>query len=186
MCMAVMDGGAVSHDDLQSRRWAGLDWSPWHDFDDAHREKLIPATSGLYRFRSPGVPGLLYVGESGARGGRAARLDDLARGRRRRTPGYYLNWRANGLAKRPHRGHYAAPYIRQTEEATGRTVEISWACEQHPEKAKRRAAEARLLAAYRDATGGDPPIQYGGRGMAQWLRQRSASTEKERRRDLWR
>lgn len=163
---------AESHDDPQSRRWAGLDWSPWHDFDAAHQEKLIPATPGLYRFRSPGVPGLLYIGENGARGGRAARLDDFARGRRRHTPDYYLNWRANGLARRPHGGHYAAPYIRQAEEATGHTAEISWAREEYPDGAERKAAETRLLAAYRAAMGGSPPVQHGGRGMAEWLSQR--------------
>lgn len=163
---------ADRHDDPQSSRWAGLHWSPWHDLDAAHQEKLIPATPGLYRFRVPGVPGLLYIGESGARRGRAARLDALARGRRRHSPGYYLNWRANGLARRPHRGHYAAPYIRQIEEATGCTAEISWARDEHPDRAERKAAEVRLLAAYRQATGGDPPVQHGGRGMAEWLSQR--------------
>jgi hypothetical protein len=61
---------------------------------------------------------------------------------------------------------------RQAEEATGRTVEISWAREEHPDDADRKAAEARLLATYRKATGGDPPVQHGGRGMAKWLSQR--------------
>jgi hypothetical protein len=91
----------------QSARGGGLSWSPWHNFDKARCEHLIPSTSGLYRFRSWGQPGLLYIGESV---GRWARLDDLARappplGR------LYLNWCANGLAKRPHRGHYPAPYF---------------------------------------------------------------------------
>jgi hypothetical protein len=170
--LAASGSATGSHDDPQSRRWAGLAWSPWHDFDAAHQKKLIPATPGLYRFRAPGIPGLLYIGESGARGGRAARLAALARGRCRHSPDYYLNWRANGIAKRPHRGHYAAPYIRQAEEATGRTVEISWTRDEHPDDTQRKAAEARLLAMYRHATGGDPPVQNGGRGMAEWLSQR--------------
>jgi hypothetical protein len=42
----------------QAARWGGLSWSPWHDFDQAHREHLIPATSGLYRFRACSQPGL--------------------------------------------------------------------------------------------------------------------------------
>jgi len=165
----VSSYAAGSHDDPQSTRWAGFDWSPWHNLDVAHREKLIPATPGLYRIRVPGVPGLLYIGESGARGGRAARLDDLARGRRRHSPDYYLNWRANGLMTRQHRGHYVAPYIRQAEEATDCTAEISWARDEQPDHSERKDAEARLLAVYGQTTGGDPPVQHGGQGMAEWL-----------------
>jgi hypothetical protein len=52
----------------QAPDWGGLSWSEWHDFDEAHRGDLIPATPGLYRFRTRDEPGLLYIGESGAAG----------------------------------------------------------------------------------------------------------------------
>lgn len=91
--------------DPQAADWGGLHWSEWHDFDEAHRGGLIPDTPGVYRFRAQDEPGtLLYVGETGQKGGRWARLDDLARGRNRHPPSYYLDWRAAGLSKRPHRG----------------------------------------------------------------------------------
>lgn len=163
------DGG-----DPQAADWGGLRWSEWQDFDEAHRSHAIPATPGVYRFRARDEPGLLYIGESGDAGGRWARLDDLARGRNRHPPEFYLNWRAAGLAKRPHRGHYAAPYLRQCEDA-GCHVEVSWAMEEHPDKTERRAIEARLIRRHREIMGVDPPIQHGGRGVAAYLEKRRAS-----------
>jgi hypothetical protein len=157
--------------DPQAPGWGGLSWSPWHDFDQARDERLIPATPGLYRFRAVGERGLLYIGESGAAGGRWARLDDLARGRKRHPADYYLNWRAAGLARRPHRGHYAAPYFRQCEDA-GCRIEVSWALEVHPDQGERRAEEERLIQLHREAVGSDPPIQHGGNGVQAYLRHR--------------
>jgi len=98
----------------------------------------------------------------------------LARGRKRHPASFYLNWRAAGLAKRPHRGHYAAPHIRRCEDA-GCRVEVSWALEEHPEKTERQAVEARLIQLHREVTGFDPPIQYGGRGVAAFLEKRRAN-----------
>lgn len=154
--------------DPQAADWGGLSWSGWQDFDEAHRSHAIPATPGVYRFRAHDEPGLLYIGESGAAGGRRARLGALARGRKRHPPEFYLNWREAGLAKRPHRGHYAAPYMQQCQDA-GCHIEVSWALEEHPGKADRKAVEARLVHLHRQATGNDPPIQHGGRGMAAFL-----------------
>ena len=154
--------------------WGGLCWSEWHDFEEAHCGNLIPATPGIYRFRARGEPGLLYIGESGKAGGRRARLGDLARGRKRHPASFYLNWRAAGRARRPHRGHYAAPYIRQCED-DGCRVEVSWALEEHPEQTERRAVEARLILLHRETMGADPPVQYGGRGMAAYLGRRRAN-----------
>jgi hypothetical protein len=162
-------------DDPQATDWGSLYWSEWHDFDKAHRGNLIPASPGIYRFRSRDEPGLLYIGESGAARGRRARLNALARGRKRHPASFYLNWRTAGLAKRPHRGHYAAPYIRQCEDA-GCRVEVSWALAEHPEKIERRAVEARLIQLHREATGFDPPVQYGGRGVAAYLEKRCATS----------
>jgi hypothetical protein len=161
-------------DDPQAPEWSGLSWSRWQDFDEAHRGKVIPATPGIYRFRARGEPGLLYIGESGNAEGRRARLDDLARGRKRHPPEFYLSWRAAGLAKRPHRGHYAAPYMRQCEDA-GCHDEVSWALEEHPEMTERRAVEARLIQLHREVMGFDPPIQHGGRGVAAYLEKRRVS-----------
>ena len=95
--------------------------------------------------------------------GVGARAWAISRGGRKRSPAsFYLNWRAAGLAKRPHRGHYAAPYMRHCEDAGGH-VEVSWALEEHPEKTERRAAEARLIRLHREVVGVDPPIQRSGR-----------------------
>jgi hypothetical protein len=161
-------------DDPQATDWGGLSWSPWQKFDEAHRDGAIPATPGLYRFRAKGEPGLLYIGESGGTTGRRGRLGRLARGMRRHPADFYLNWRAAGLAVRPHRGHYAAPYMRQCEDA-GCHVEVSWALKEHPDEAERRAVEARLIQLHREATDFDPPIQHGGGGVAAYLEKRRAN-----------
>jgi hypothetical protein len=160
--------------DPQAADWGGLSWSQWQGFDEAHRGKVIPATPGIYRFRARGEPGLLYIGESGGRTGRRGRLGSLARGMRRHPADFYLNWRAAGLAKRPHRGHYAAPYVRQCEDA-GCQVEVSWALEEHPDETERKAVEERLIELHRQARGADPPIQHGGRGVAAYLEKRRAN-----------
>jgi hypothetical protein len=169
------DFSTTAASDPQAASWGGLLWSAWHDFDEAHRNGLIPATPGIYRFRAQGEAGLLYIGESGETGGRRARLDDLARGPKRHPPSFYLDedtWRAAGLAKRPHRGHYAAPYFRQCEDA-GCHVEVSWALREHPDKDERRSVEKGLIQLHRQVIGFDPPIQHGGRSVAAYLERRA-------------
>jgi hypothetical protein len=161
-------------DDPQAADWGGLSWSGWHGFDEAHHSNLIPTTPGIYRFRARDEPGLLYIGESGARRGRRGRLAALARGRKRHPASFYLNWQTAGLTKRPHRGHYAAPHIRRCEDV-GCHVEVSWALEEHPEKTERRAVEARLIQRHRQVMGFDPPIQHSGRGVAAYLEKRSGN-----------
>jgi hypothetical protein len=161
--------------DPQATNWGRLSWSDWHDFDEAHRRHWIPATPGVYRFRAQNEAGLLYIGESGEAGGRRARLDDLARARKRHPASFYLNWRAAGLTKRPHRGHYAAPYFRLCEDA-GCHVEVSWALEEYPDETERRSVEARLIQLHREVMGFDPPIQYGGRGVIVYLEGHAART----------
>jgi hypothetical protein len=108
------------------------------------------------------------------RQGAGARLAALARGRKRHPADFYLNWRTAGLPRRPHRGHYAAPYLRKCEDE-GCCVDVSWAIKEHPELAKRRAAEARLILLHREATGIDPPIQHGGQGVTIYLERRRTS-----------
>jgi hypothetical protein len=139
----------------QTADWGGLSWSQWQDFDEAHRDRAIPATPGIYRFRTKGEPGLLYIGESGGSIGRRGRLGRLARGMWRHPPDFYLNWRAAGLAARPHRGHYAAPYLRQCRDA-GCNIEVSWALQEHPDVTERRVTEERLIRLHREAMGADP------------------------------
>ncbi len=78
-------------DDPQAADWGGLPWAGWHGFDEAHHSNLIPATPGIYRFRARDEPGLLYIGESGARRGMRGRLAALARGRKRHPASFYLN-----------------------------------------------------------------------------------------------
>jgi hypothetical protein len=94
---------------------------------------------------------------------------------RRHPAEFYLNWRAAGLAVRPHRGHYAAPYMRQCQDA-GCRIEVSWALAEHPDQAERRAVEARLIQLHREVVGVDPPIQHGGRGVAAYLEKRRMNT----------
>ena len=148
--------------DPQSVGWGGMAWSQWHDFDQARDDRLIPSTPGLYRFRVQHEEGLLYIGESGARW---ARLDDLARARRRHTADYYLK----GLGDP---GHSSAPYFILCEDA-GCRIEVSWALDERLDKTDRRAAEARLIRLHREATGEDPPVQHGGKGVADYLRRRA-------------
>lgn len=61
--------------DPTSDDWLGLDWSPWYDLRD--RERLLsalPSEPGVYRFRSTRWPGLLYIGETGSKGGLRSRV----------------------------------------------------------------------------------------------------------------
>jgi hypothetical protein len=86
---------------------------------------------------------------------------------------YYLNWRAAGLVERPHRGHYAAPSMRQCEDA-GCHIEVSWALEEHPETTERQTVEKRLIQLHREVMRFDPPVQHGGRGVDAYLSRRRA------------
>ena len=61
--------------------------------------------------------------------------------------------------------------MRQCEDA-GCHVEVSWALEEHPDQAQRRAVETRLIQLHHDAMGVDPPIQHGGRRVAAYLEKR--------------
>lgn len=140
-----------------------LEWSPWVGFADAVGAGTIPATPGLYRFRACGVPGLLYIGDSGARKGRRSRLRALARGMHR-PASHYLDWAAAGLPRRPHRGHFAAPHLRRCQDA-GCDIQVSWSRAEIPDRTARRHKEQELIAEHRRATGADPPAQHGGAGM---------------------
>jgi len=56
--------------DPQSSTWMGLNWSRWFELQDWETlRKELPRRPGLYRVRHSGLPGLMYIGESGAEGG---------------------------------------------------------------------------------------------------------------------
>jgi hypothetical protein len=152
--------------DSQAEDWGGLSWSAWCAFDEAVHEGQIPSTGGIYRFRSRGEPGLLYIGEGG---NRSRRLRTLARMRRRHPAAYYLAWPSG--TKRPHRGHYAAPQLRRCDD-DGCVVEVSCAIDVHADRAARRSVESRLIRQHFDEVGHEPPCQHGGSGMTAYLAQR--------------
>jgi hypothetical protein len=148
--------------DPQAESWGGLTWSRWRELDDAAKSGVIPAEGGLYRFRCVGEPGLLYIGEGT---NRYRRLTTLIRARRK-PAAFYLEFPAG--TKRPHRGHYAAPYIRQCEDA-GCHVQVSCAVEVHADQNERRRVETNLINLHRAEMGTDPPCQFGGRGLQDHL-----------------
>ncbi len=157
--------GTTSHGEttVQSRQWAGLTWSPWMNFDEAARGHNIPSTPGLYRFRGHGQVGLLYIGEGV---NRRRRLKTLNRARRM-DPAFYLEWTAG--TKRPHRGHYCAPYLRQCEDAASACSEVSWTFETFEDQSERRAIEDKVIAQHVEEVGAAPPCQHGGAGLAHYL-----------------
>jgi len=152
--------------DPQKTDWGGLSWSSWCSFAQAVAENRIPESGGIYRFRSGGEPGLLYIGEGA---NRRRRLRTLELHSRAHPAEHYLN-RPPGT-KRPHRGHYAAPFLRMCRDA-GCEVEVSWAIDVHADLAERRRVEARLIDQYRDEAQADPPWQHGGLGTAAYLARR--------------
>jgi len=163
--------------DPQADDWIGLSWSHWHDLDQAVRDHLIPVTAGLYRFRARGEPGLLYIGEGA---NRRRRLRTLARYRNAQSASYYLCWPAG--ARRPFRGHYAAPFIRLCEDA-GCVMEVSWAADVHANRIARRKVEACLIREHLARVGREPPCQRGGRGVAAYLEARAFLVAPEERRE---
>jgi predicted SnoaL-like aldol condensation-catalyzing enzyme len=159
--------------DPQRSDWGGLSWSEWCPFDHAVAENLVPESGGIYRFHSRGEQGLLYIGEGA---NRRRRLRTLERQSIAHPPAYYLDW-PHGT-KRPHRGHYAAPFLRMCRDA-GCAVEVSWAMDVHADLAERRRVEARLIRQYRAEAQSDPPWQHGGIGMATYLARRQGAPTRD-------
>lgn len=152
--------------DPQVDSWGDVSWCEWDAFDQAVTENRIPASGGIYRFRSRGESGLLYIGE-GADVRR--RLQTLEKHSRAYPARYYLEWRAG--SPRPYRGHYAAPFLRLCRDA-GCVVEVSWTIDVHAERGSRRALETYLIRQYYDEAHSYPPWQFGGRVMAAYLVER--------------
>ena len=159
--------------DPQKTDWGGLSWSGWCPFAQAIAENCIPKSGGIYRFRGREEPGLLYIGEGA---NRRRRLRALELHSKAHPAEYYLNW-PHGT-KRPHRGHYAAPFLRMCRDA-GCVVEVSWAMDVHADLAERRRVEARLIGQYRDEAQADPPWQHGGLGMVTYLARRPGTRTRD-------
>lgn len=150
----------------QADSWGGVSWCGWDVFDQAVAEDRIPASSGIYRFRSRGESGLLYIGEGADRRQRLRLLEKYSRAHPAR---YYLEW-PDG-SPRPYRGHYAAPFLRLCRDI-GCLVEVSWTIEAHAEPESRKALETCLIRQYYDEAHSYPPWQFGGRAMAAYIVER--------------
>lgn len=147
----------------QADNWGGVSWCGWHVFDQAVAKDRIPANGGIYRFRSRGESGLLYIGEGADRQQRLLRLEKYSRAHLVR---YHLEWPDGG--PRPHRGHYAAPFLRLCRDV-GCVVEVSWTVDVYRELESQKALETCLIRQYYDEAHSYPPRQFGGRAMAAYL-----------------
>lgn len=141
-------------------------WAPWQKFDEAAVTGAVPATPGIYRFRTQGEPTLLYIGIGG---NRRRRLRTLRRWSRMGSQAFVKRLGE----KRPFRGHFAAPALARCEEA-GCHVEVSWSLDTFPDRREREAVERALIALHLRETGLDPAWQHGGRGVRQYLAARGS------------
>ncbi|KAB7518829.1 hypothetical protein [Halosegnis rubeus] len=137
------------HPSPQSPRWMGLEWSKWFDLRerDELREKL-PQLAGLYRVRHSDIPGLMYIGESGAEGGVRERV------------GISLSAGVGESAPPTANKHGAADQLRQITEVVGGKMEVSVATPPiSSNQEHRRAIESALVAVCRRETGRTPMVQ---------------------------
>ncbi|HEY3735635.1 MAG TPA: hypothetical protein VGL63_17140 [Streptosporangiaceae bacterium] len=142
-------------------QWADMAWAPWHQFSEVVVASVIPATPGIYRFRTHDEPTLLYIGIGG---NRRRRLRTLRRWSRKGSNAFVQR----PGEKRPFRGHFAAPALARCEEA-GCVVEVSWSLATFPDRQERERVESELIARHLREAGADPPWQHGGRGIEQYL-----------------
>jgi hypothetical protein len=147
-------------------QWAGMGWASWRQFDEEVVASAVPATPGIYRFRTQDEPALLYIGIGG---NRRRRLRTLRRWSRKGTHAFVQRLGE----KRPFRGHFAAPALARCEEA-GCPVEVSWSLDIFPDRQQRETVERALIAQHPRETGMDPPWQYGGRGVEPYLAARNS------------
>ena len=133
----------------QSTDWMGLDWSRWFDLQDSKtlREQL-PHRAGLYRVRHSELPGLMYIGESGAEGGVRQRV------------GLGLSTGMNETDTQTGDQHGAAAPLRKITELAGGKMEVSVATPPvSSNRRHRRAMEATLVAVCRREIGWTPMVQ---------------------------
>ncbi|CDK39116.1 putative uncharacterized protein [Halorubrum sp. AJ67] len=135
--------------DPQSLTWMGLDWSRWFDLRD--RETLrreLPRRPGLYRVRHSELPGLMYIGESGAEGGVRQRV---ALG---------LSAGVNESDRQTGDKHGAARPLRQITDIVGGKMEVSVTTPPiSSNRRHRRAIESTLVAISRREVGWTPMVQ---------------------------
>ncbi|WP_336035958.1 hypothetical protein [Halobacterium yunchengense] len=133
----------------QSPEWMGLNWSGWFDLRDWQtlRDEL-PRRPGLYRVRHTELPGLMYVGESGAEGGVRQRV------------GLSLSAGLNESDRQTGDQHGAARPLRRITETAGGRMEVSVTTPPISSSQRhRRAIEATLVAICRRETGWTPIVQ---------------------------
>jgi len=100
--------------DPQSPTWMGLNWSRWFELQDWETlRKELPRRPGLYRVRHSGLPGLMYIGESGAEGGVRQRV------------GLGLSAGVNESERQTGNKHGAAHPLRQITDVVGGQMEVS-------------------------------------------------------------
>ncbi|TMT79043.1 hypothetical protein E2L06_19640 [Haloterrigena sp. H1] len=135
--------------DPLSPDWLGANWSPWLSLHD--RDQLLddlPHDPGVYRVRHTAIPGLLYIGETGADGGIRSRV------------GLGL---ADGLTAQncPDGGnHDATTGLWQIATALDGNLEVSVATPPiAANRRHRRALEATLIAVCRREIGWTPSVQ---------------------------
>lgn len=134
----------------QSSRWGGFVWSEWHELDSAMtpRSSSVPTVAGLYRVRTAGSPGLIYIGQTGR--SLRGRFGQLRTSMRRAAEGMD--------ARAP---HVAGACVYQ-HQRRGATIEVSWVSAPDIDKRERLGREVDLIAAYRHSEGASPSCQFAG------------------------
>jgi len=130
--------GPGQSSDPQAADWGGLSWSPWTDLDQAVRDHLIPATAGLYA----SAPAMTRACSTSEKASTAAGCG-LWHGRCE-APGELLSRLA---CRRSHQAPASRPLCRPVPRRchdAGCVIEVSWAGQEHPDRAQRRAKEADL------------------------------------------
>ncbi|NIC00237.1 hypothetical protein [Halobacterium sp. R2-5] len=135
--------------DPQDSTWMGLDWSRWFDLRDWKTlRKELPRRPGLYRVRHTELPGLMYVGESGAEGGVRQRV------------GLGLSAGVATSDQQTGDKHGAARPLQRITETAGGKMEVSVTTPPiSSNRRHRRAIEATLVAICRREIGWTPMVQ---------------------------
>lgn len=133
----------------QSATWMGVGWSKWFDVRDSEAlRRQLPRRPGFYRVRHSELPGLMYVGESGSKGGVRQRVGlDLS----------------NSMTKSDRQTggkHSAALPLQRIVEVAGGRMEVSVTTPPISSNRRHRSAiEATLVAICRRETGRTPLVQ---------------------------
>jgi len=127
----------------------GLNWSRWFELQDWETlRKELPRRPGLYRVRHSGLPGLMYIGESGAEGGVRQRV------------GLGLSAGVNESERQTGNKHGAAHPLRQITDVVGGQMEVSVTTPPiSSNRRHRRTIEATLVAICRREVGWTPMVQ---------------------------